>query len=504
MVAAPKPDPANFRLSVKDFGPIVEADVDFRPLTVFVGPSNTGKSYLAVLTYALHQFLRDPYPYHPLDPSTYPSRERYWHYMDEMEMHEADAKRFLQWAKHLSNGKPMDWEGVEGIVRTAIEHYFDGTGIEIIDQIKRCFGIDSIDILHRHDSKGNISMQIYKDGIPFVIKTHDSDQHALSIPRLPQISPSTRDAPWIMGSELQIAIEEITEKGGYVDPEIFVSTVKFHMQRIIDYVSSRIFGALGQSSYYLPAGRSGMMHAHRTVASALVQNAQYAGIRRNERVILLSGISGDFLQYLLTIDPNRHLQFKDTAISLENKILKGDIRNVPTEAGYPDFRYYPEGWKDNLPLMNASSMVSELAPVVLFLRHIIQPNSVLIIDEPESHLHPAMQVEFTRVLAGAVKAGLRVILTTHSEWVVETVGNLVELWGVPESRRESLPGGEYALPPEDVGVWLFQGKEGESGSVVTEVERDLDTGVYGVGYDDVAMALNNEWANAAPEKTDSR
>ena len=149
-------------------------------------------------------------------------------------------------------------------------------------------------------------------------------------------------------------------------------------------------------------------------------------------------------------------------------------------------------------------MVSELAPVVLFLRHIIQPNSVLIIDEPESHLHPEMQVEFTRVLAGAVKAGLRVILTTHSEWVVETVGNLVELWGVPEGRRESLPGGEYALPPEAVGVWLFQEKEGESGSVVTEVERDPDTGVYGVGYDDVAMALNNEWANAAPEKTDSR
>ena len=42
MVTAPKPDPANYRLSVKDFGPIVEADVDFRPLTVFVGPSNTG------------------------------------------------------------------------------------------------------------------------------------------------------------------------------------------------------------------------------------------------------------------------------------------------------------------------------------------------------------------------------------------------------------------------------------------------------------------------------
>ena len=42
-------------LEVTNFGPIAEARIDLRPLTVFVGPSNTGKSYLAVLIYALHR-----------------------------------------------------------------------------------------------------------------------------------------------------------------------------------------------------------------------------------------------------------------------------------------------------------------------------------------------------------------------------------------------------------------------------------------------------------------
>ena len=46
----------NLTLSVKDFGPIYSAEVELRPLTVFVGPSNTGKSYLAILIYALHKF----------------------------------------------------------------------------------------------------------------------------------------------------------------------------------------------------------------------------------------------------------------------------------------------------------------------------------------------------------------------------------------------------------------------------------------------------------------
>ena len=45
----------NLELSVRNFGPIARADIDLRPFTVFVGPSNMGKSYLAALIYALHK-----------------------------------------------------------------------------------------------------------------------------------------------------------------------------------------------------------------------------------------------------------------------------------------------------------------------------------------------------------------------------------------------------------------------------------------------------------------
>ena len=44
-------------IAVENFGPIAEANIDLRPLTVFVGPSNTGKTYFATLVYALHGFL---------------------------------------------------------------------------------------------------------------------------------------------------------------------------------------------------------------------------------------------------------------------------------------------------------------------------------------------------------------------------------------------------------------------------------------------------------------
>ena len=46
-------------LTVSNFGPISEASIELRPMSVFVGPSNTGKSYMAALIYALHQFFSE-------------------------------------------------------------------------------------------------------------------------------------------------------------------------------------------------------------------------------------------------------------------------------------------------------------------------------------------------------------------------------------------------------------------------------------------------------------
>ena len=49
----------NVEIAVKNFGPIAEGTIDLRPLTVFVGPSNTGKTYFSTLIYALHGTFND-------------------------------------------------------------------------------------------------------------------------------------------------------------------------------------------------------------------------------------------------------------------------------------------------------------------------------------------------------------------------------------------------------------------------------------------------------------
>ncbi len=44
---------AMIRIEVENFGPVARARVELKPLTVFIGPNNTGKSYLATLIYAI-------------------------------------------------------------------------------------------------------------------------------------------------------------------------------------------------------------------------------------------------------------------------------------------------------------------------------------------------------------------------------------------------------------------------------------------------------------------
>ena len=147
--------------------------------------------------------------------------------------------------------------------------------------------------------------------------------------------------------------------------------------------------------------------------------------------------------------------------------------------------------------MNTSSMVSELAPVVLYLRDVVQPGDTLIIEEPESHLHPAMQVEFTRVLAAAVKAGIRIIITTHSEWVLEALANLVRLSALPREQQGDIAGADVALTPREVGAWLFRPKRRPRGTVVEEIPLDLKAGTFPAGYGDITENLYNDWARIA-------
>ena len=89
----------------------------------------------------------------------------------------------------------------------------------------------------------------------------------------------------------------------------------------------------------------------------------------------------------------------------------------------------------SIPLHLASSSARGLSDLYFFLRHVARRNHLLIIDEPEGHLDTANQIRLARLLARLVRTGLRVVLTTHSDYLVKELNNLVMLDGPLDDRE---------------------------------------------------------------------
>ena len=481
----------SLELEVTNFGPIVEAKIDLRPLTVFVGPSNTGKSYLAILIYALHRFFSGFRDY------------RMFRGDGDQKLSQAAIKDLAEWAQQVSGDKKVEESLVlSPPVIDVIPPALDARGDQLVKEIDRCFGIDEASALTR---KGN------KDGARVVFRKHVFE-HKLTfkaqgaefgttiLPGRSMEIDVVKNA-WRM-SLLRYTVENILPA--------YQSDKEQNSEELAENLVALVLSQLGTlygPAFYLPADRTGVMHSHQVVVSALVQNATTAGLRPATGTPMLSGVLADFLQQLIELDRppyRRRRSRRDLGTQIEEAILGGSVRVDRSETiDYPHFTYQPKGWKDSLPLMNTSSMVSELAPVVLYLRHVVQPGNVLIIEEPESHLHPAIQVEFTRQIAALVHAGIRVIVTTHSDWVLETLANLVRLSELPKAQRKGIEGADLVLRPDQVGAWLFKSKKSPKGSVVEEIRFDPDAGGLESDYSDVAEQLYNEWATIGNRITGS-
>lgn len=115
-----------------------------------------------------------------------------------------------------------------------------------------------------------------------------------------------------------------------------------------------------------------------------------------------------------------------------------------------EIRFISKARKDgrfNIPLHLASSSARGLVDLYFFLRYSGRRGQLLIIDEPESHLDTANQVRFARLLARLVAAGLRVVITTHSDYIIKELNNLIMLGREFPNKRNVMKRLKYR--PED-------------------------------------------------------
>jgi hypothetical protein len=183
-------------------------------------------------------------------------------------------------------------------------------------------------------------------------------------------------------------------------------------------------------------------------------------------------------------------EYADFAEEIEKMLMQGKI----SVSSFGSINYTPEGQKEPIEIHISSSFVKSLSGLILYFRHLAKEGDTIIIDEPEVNLHPNNQRIIARVMAKAVNKGFKVILSTHSDYIIKELNNLVMLNKAnenPEIKKALLADlakdgydEDSYLKKEDLGVYFFDNhtiqelEVDDMGFDVATIDTELDKMTY--------------------------
>ena len=219
--------------------------------------------------------------------------------------------------------------------------YVDGLFKEVLaEEITRCFGVDGTKDLIRHPGSNNAEIALQSSRLGEGGNTAPF-KYALSMTQ--------------KGSQLTTAISEAVplrvakppKKYGYssrllswrnnIDRMAGVSEVSEHLA---NSVLSCILGPISRPAHYLPADRTGVMHAHRVLVSSLINRASRSRLRRDDSLPDLSGVVADFLNQLIELGDlagRRRNKADALAKHIEAPLQRGPFTRPPTPSGRPGY-----------------------------------------------------------------------------------------------------------------------------------------------------------------------
>lgn len=371
------------KIKVENLGPIANGELDLsKDLIVFTGPNNSGKSYLAYLIYGLYKI---------------------------GELH----------------------EGYEVATKFESALEIEDTNLNIFDLRKAILNNYTLFFkLINETITPRLMLEIFSSReITPSIKITQPSQISFSRDGVARIEFKDQEA-WVVSEQGNI---KLIQKG-----LIFSERSVFIKSRLYYYLFKIL---LPSAIYFFPAERTAInflakeIFRERSVKldklSQQVLEGEYSIVNviknfiDNKLVPRYPLAIHDYLYFvndLANLSKN-HSEFANFADEIETLLLQGQV----AISGYGDIGFIPQNSQQTLELPISSSLVKSLSSLVFYFKHIAQPNDIIMIDEPELNLHPNNQRIVARIFAKAVNKGFKVILSTHSDYIIKEFNNLIML-----------------------------------------------------------------------------
>ncbi len=386
------------KIKVKNFGKIKEAEIELNKMMLFVGDNNSGKSYMASLIYGLYNHFNF-------------SNSKVFSNKSSLVSLKSKIKNLIL---TKSDTNEIDFNDEIINIEKAINQYLKDENDNILRNI------------FSYDVKADeIEIELDKgDALTLELKFTSENQFRSEIFNGFVVLPWRHDLD-------KDDVEDIAD----------------------DIINNIVFTYFVLSTNYLPVSRTGFMLSYKTLVSDALNVAYSAEIQKPRTV--LTKPTNDFLRALSTINVTNDWNKLDDIVSfIEDNVINGKV--TVTQSPTPDYLYTPKGTDQMLPMNVSSGVVTEMTPLLLFMKHLFFTR--MIIEEPEMCLHPKLQWSLTRALIKATHLDKSFLLTTHSEAIVSHINDMIKL-NNHEDRDELMAEFGYKkddlISENDVNIYQF-------------------------------------------------
>lgn len=386
------------KLSVGNFGPIVNAKIPIRDFTLFIGPQASGKSTLAKLIYYFLS-LKDDVTQYIIAAVT--ERRKIDFTVVELDIKKRMSRKFIQLfgtTKHLQ-AFDISYEFANGFwVRVWLnkEH-----------KVRLDFSDDFSDRLHR---------EIVYNANGFIMRLQGKNTDYVAQHDLLMLEAGQRKFI------LEISAQINGLFGGDERTALYVPACRSLLATLSDYIYPLINASLEEQK----------------IPDSILDYASKAFI---DRMIHLRAVFSQSLDDIIRdtrelssiiLPPEAVLEKMKGLI---DRILRGAYRYESGEERI----YYKEDEYVKLSLSSSGQQEAVWILQQLFWLILNNLKTTLLIEEPESHIFPQAQKDMMELVA--LFANLnnnRVVITTHSPYILTSTNNLIYAHSVGQKRPEEV------------------------------------------------------------------